>query len=44
MFAVPYRKDPSPTFYQGIGFRLVPSVLWLFFLGVLAAGRLQPRK
>jgi apolipoprotein N-acyltransferase len=28
MFAVPYRKDPSPTFYQGIGIRLVPLLVW----------------
>jgi len=28
-FDVPYRKDPSPTFYQVYGYRLVPAILLL---------------
>jgi apolipoprotein N-acyltransferase len=43
LYVVPYRRDPSPTFYQRIGFRLVPVFLWMFLLAVLAAGRFGKR-
>jgi apolipoprotein N-acyltransferase len=44
LYTVPYRKDPSPTFYQKVGIRLVPAFLWVTFLAVLAAGRLRRRR
>lgn len=39
VYRVPYRKDPSPTFYQGIGFGLVPAFLWVSLLAIPAVGR-----
>jgi len=44
LYAIPYRKDPSPTFYQRIGIRLVPAVLWLSFLALLVAARFRKRE
>jgi apolipoprotein N-acyltransferase len=44
LYEIPYRKAPPPTFYQEYGFRLVPAVLWLFFLALLAAGRFGSRR
>jgi apolipoprotein N-acyltransferase len=37
VYTVPYRTDPSPTFYQRVGYGVVPAVLWLYLLAVLAA-------
>jgi apolipoprotein N-acyltransferase len=34
-FDVPYRKDPTPTFYQEYGYRLVPAVLLLLPAAIL---------
>jgi len=39
LYEIPYRKEPSPTFFQEYGYRLVPAVLWLAAGVVLAAGR-----
>jgi apolipoprotein N-acyltransferase len=44
MFPVPYRKDPSPTFYQRAGYWLVPAVLWAVFPAILAAGPLRRKR
>jgi apolipoprotein N-acyltransferase len=38
-YEIPYRIEPSPTFYQEYGSWFVPSVLWLTVSGLLAAGR-----
>jgi len=43
LYAVPYRKDPSPTIYQRVGYRLVPAFLWVAFLSVSGVGRLRRR-
>jgi apolipoprotein N-acyltransferase len=43
-YDVPYRTDPPPTFYQRVGFRLVPAFLWTVFLAVVAAGRIRRRR
>jgi hypothetical protein len=43
MFAVPYRKDPSPTFYQRGGYWLVPVFLWTMLLAVPAIRRFGGR-
>jgi apolipoprotein N-acyltransferase len=39
MYDIPYRKDPSPTFYQKHGWRLVPAILLLAPGFLLAMGR-----
>ena len=44
LFAVPYRTDPSPTFYQKAGYGLVPAFLWTAFLAVLFVGLLRRRR
>jgi len=38
-YDVPYRKEPSPTFYQLHGYRLVPAILLLAAALPLATGR-----
>jgi apolipoprotein N-acyltransferase len=38
-YEIRYRKSPSPTFYQGYGFHLIPALLWLSTAAVLAFGR-----
>jgi apolipoprotein N-acyltransferase len=43
LYEIPYRKEPSPTFFQGYGYRLVPAILWLATGIVLAAGRVGRR-
>ncbi|HSL92264.1 MAG TPA: apolipoprotein N-acyltransferase [Candidatus Limnocylindrales bacterium] len=39
LYEIPYRKDPSPTFYQVHGWRLVPAILLLAPGILLATGR-----
>ena len=43
LFSIPYLRSPAPTFYQRVGYGLVPAVLWLFLAAVLAAVRLGKR-
>jgi apolipoprotein N-acyltransferase len=44
LYEIPYRKVPSPTFFQEYGYRLVPAILWLAAGIVLAAGRSGRRR
>jgi apolipoprotein N-acyltransferase len=39
LYEIPYRKYPTPTFFQAYGFRLLPVLLWLTAGIALAAGR-----
>lgn len=43
LYSVPYRKNPTPTFYQ-IWFYLVPSILWGSFLALIAWGAVLKNK
>jgi hypothetical protein len=38
-YDVPYRRVPSATFYQRLGYRLVPAILILAIGTLLAMGR-----
>src|SRR5512141_208541 len=38
LFEIPYRKAPSPTFFQEYGYRLVPAALWLAAAVLIAMG------
>jgi apolipoprotein N-acyltransferase len=38
LYEIPYRKVPSPTFFQEYGYRLVPAALWLAAAVLIATG------